>query len=75
MTARSPGLTVSRVLSATLLSTETVITTQSPEASEPEDRDSVTLLAMAAGTVICQWETGHPRRPAGTRRVEVARNR
>src|SRR5580658_3842097 len=64
VTVASPGLTVSLVSTATLLCTETVITTQSPEVSEPEYRDSTTLLATAAGTVITQWVTGPSTAPS-----------
>src|ERR1700683_661147 len=64
VTVRSPGLTVSLVSTATLLCAETVITTQSPEVSEPEYRDSVTLPATAAGTVITQRVTGPPTAPS-----------
>src|SRR6202050_3634318 len=64
VTVTAPGLTVSLVSTATLLCTETMITTQSPEVSEPEYRDSVTLPATAAGTVITQRVTGPPTAPS-----------
>jgi hypothetical protein len=52
VTVWPPGLTVSCPFSATGLAEVTVIVTLAPEASDPEDGETVRLLASADPTVI-----------------------